>query len=135
MEGEHAARARRGIAFVAEKGFDAGGFVEERERAGSNGLDEVGEILRVVARLLGDAGEQRALLFRLDHADGPAIHEQEVIARAGFQRSFAQRDATTGGGIELPVILNDPAGRGELRVDLLAGALFWGVRHETAGSN
>ncbi len=85
-----------------------------------------------MARLLGDAGKQRALLLRLDHADGLAIHEQEVIARAGFQRRFAQRDATAGRGIELPVILNDPAGRGELRVDLLASALFGRFSHGSA---
>ncbi len=34
MKGEDAARARMRIAFVAEEGFDAGGFVEERKRAG-----------------------------------------------------------------------------------------------------
>ena len=37
MEGEHAAGARCGIAFVAEERFDAGGFVEEREHAGEAG--------------------------------------------------------------------------------------------------
>ncbi len=34
MEGEDAARTRVRVAFVAEVGFDARGFVEERESAG-----------------------------------------------------------------------------------------------------
>ena len=42
MEGEDAAGAGFGIAFVAEKCFDAGGFVQERQRAGRDGLDEGG---------------------------------------------------------------------------------------------
>ena len=36
MKGEDQARARVGIAFAAEKGFDAGGFVKERQLAGQS---------------------------------------------------------------------------------------------------
>ena len=35
MKTEHQPRARLGIAFVAEKSFDAGGFVKKRQRAGA----------------------------------------------------------------------------------------------------
>ena len=47
-----------------------------------------------------------------------------AITCARLERRFTQRDATPGGGIELLVILNDPARRDQLRVDLLAGELF-----------
>ena len=60
---------------------------------------------------------------------GHAVHEQEMVAGAGFERGLAQRDAASGGGVELPVILNDPAAGGELGVDLLAGFLFGCFRH------
>jgi hypothetical protein len=82
-----------------------------------------------MGRLLGDARQERALLLSLGDADGFAVHEQEIIARAGFHRDFAQRDAASTGGIERPVVLNDPAAGDELRVDLPAGELFRGIRH------
>ena len=129
MEGEHAARARRGIAFVAEKGFDAGGFVEERERAGKAGGEKGREACGVAPRLVGDDGERGANLLCLNHAESFPIHEQQVIARAGRERDFAQRDAATSGKVHLLVILNDPAAGRELRVDLLAGQLLRGFRH------
>jgi len=75
------------------------------------GLDEIRQIFRVMVGLLGDAGEQGALLFRLIDADRLAVHQQEAIAGAGFERGFAQRDTASGGRIELPVILNHPAVR------------------------
>src|SRR5205809_127644 len=55
MEGEHSARARFRIAFVAEEGFDAGGFVKEGQHARRVRLDEVWKILGVMGRLLGGA--------------------------------------------------------------------------------
>ena len=121
---KHAAGPWFGIAFIAEEGFNAGGFVEERQRAERDGLNELGQVLGVVAGLLGDAREQRAFFLGLGDADRLPIQEQEVITCAGFERRFTQRDATPGGGIELLVILNDPARRDQLRVDLLAGELF-----------
>lgn len=83
-----------------------------------------------MAGLLGNARQQCALLFGFGNSDSFAVYEQEVIAGAGFERCFAQGDAASGGGVELLVLLNDPATRGELRVDLLAGELFWSqIRH------
>ncbi len=54
------------------------------------------------------------------------LNSRSVSTTTGFERRFAQGDAAPGGGIELFVILNDPTRRNELRVNLLAGELFWG---------
>ena len=130
MEREDAAGTRSGITFVTEKGFDAGGFVKERQRTGREGLDEVGQILRVMAGLFSDARQECALFLGFGDPDGVTIHEQEIVTRTGFERHFAQGNAAADGGIELPVILHDPPAGGELRVDLLAGELFGSqVRH------
>ena len=124
MEREDATRTGRGIAFVAEESLDTGGFVEERERARANGLDEVRQVHRVMSGLLGDARQESAFLLGLNDADPFAIDEQEIVAGAGFQRHFAQRDAASRGRIELFVVLNDPPARNELRVNLPAGKFF-----------
>ena len=121
---EDAAGPGLGVALVAEERFDAGGFVEEGQRAGCDGLNEIRQVLGVMTGLLGDARQESALLLGLGDADGFAVHKQEIIARAGFEGRFAQGDAASGGGIELFVILNNPTARDELRVDLLAGELF-----------
>lgn len=60
----------------------------------------------------------------IDDAGSLPIHEQEVVAGAGLERRFAQRDATPGRRIELFVILNGPATRSKLRVDLTTGKFF-----------
>ena len=57
MEGEDAAGARVRIAFVAEKGLDAGRFVEERQLAGTERGKEIGQILGVEPGLLSDRRE------------------------------------------------------------------------------
>ena len=77
-----------------------------------------------MARLLGDAGEECALLLRFDHARGFAIDQEEVVTRAGLEGSFTNRDAPTRERVELPVVLNQPSGRDELLVDLLASLLL-----------
>lgn len=80
--------------------------------------------------MVGDGGECGADLLRFDDAKGVAIHEQEVIAGTRGERDFAKGNAPTGGEVDGLEILNYPAAGGELRVDLLAGALFGiQVRH------
>jgi hypothetical protein len=63
---------------------------------------------------------RKSSLYRLP------VDEQQVIARARRWRDFTQRYATCGGEIYRLVILDDPTTRGQLRVDLLTGALFGG---------
>ena len=136
MEREDAAGTRRGIALVTKEGFHTGGLIEKWERTGPGRLNKVGQVLGVVTGLLGDARQERALLLGLGDADRFAVHEQEIVARAGFERRFAQGDAASGGWIELLVVLNEPAARGELRVYLLSGVLFGSqIRHEASDSS
>ena len=133
MKGEDAAGAGSGIAFVAEESFDAGGFVEERERARQPGGEEVGQVAGRAPRLIGDDRERGAFLLRLEHAESHAVHEQEIVTRTGLERHFAQRNPPPCGEVHRLEILHHPAARSELRVDLLAGPLFWRqVRHEAA---
>ncbi len=125
VEHEDAPGPGLGIALVAELGFDARGFVQERQRAVGIGLDVRRQVLRIMPRLFGHAGQQRAGLLGFDHADGLAVHQQKIIARAGFQRNFPQRDAPPGPGIELLVVLDHPAAGGQLSINLLPRLLFW----------
>jgi hypothetical protein len=129
MESEDAARPRCGIARVAEVGFHAGGFVKKRKRAGESGGQKVRQAGGVTSGLVRDSGECRAFLLGFNHAQRLAVHKQQIVTRAGLERRFAQRNAASGGGVKLLVILYDPAARNQLRVDLPAGALLWGFRH------
>ena len=132
MKGEDAAGARVGVTRIAEVGFHAGGFVKKGQCPGCSGGKEVGEAGRVSSGLIGDGGERGAYLLGFNYAESFAVHEEQVIAGTGLERRLAQRDAASGGWIELLVILNDPAARNELRIDLLAGALLRGFRHEAS---
>lgn len=130
MEGEDTAGTRRWIALVAEEGFDAGGFIEEWELARNSGGQEFGQAVCVTRGLLGDGRERGAFLFRFDDTERVAVHQHQVIAGPGGKRHLAHRDPPACGEIQCLVILNDPARRDELRVDLLTGELFWGqLRH------
>ena len=124
MKREDAAGTWGGIAFVAKHCFNARGFVEERQRAGRDGLYEIRQVHRVMGGLLGNASQQHTYFFCLNYSDGFSVHEQKIIAGTGFKRRFAQRDAGSGGRTELLVVLNDPAAGNELCIDLLPGALF-----------
>jgi hypothetical protein len=44
-----------------------------------------------------------------DDADRFAVHQQQIITRAGGQRHFTRGYAGTGGEVQRLVILNDPA--------------------------
>jgi uncharacterized protein with HEPN domain len=82
-----------------------------------------------VGRALGtDALEQHArrLVVRvLRHQfarKGGAVDEQEIVGLAGAQRELAHRDAAAGRAVQLVAVLQDPAGRLQLAVDLIARA-------------
>jgi len=59
-----------------------------------------------------------------------AINDEKVIAAARFEVDFAESNAARRSEIQRLVILNDPTRRDEHRVDLLAGELFRGFRHD-----
>lgn len=126
MEIVDAARARLGVAVVAEVGLDAGRFVDERERTGGDGGERFGQVRRVVAGLIGHAGKGDALFFRLDDTDGLPVDDEQVVTRAGFQRHFAKDDTARRAEVQFFVILHDPAGGDEIGVDGDAGFGFRG---------
>ncbi len=121
VEREHATRARLGIAFIAKESFNASGFVQERKRSGQSGSQKVRQTGSVTTRLIGNGRKRGSLLFGLDNSHGLSIDKQQVIARPGFERDFPDDDAAPGGEVQRPVILKDPAGRGEHLVDSLPG--------------
>jgi hypothetical protein len=79
MEPEHRPARRIGIERVGEPGLDAGGLVREGERALERRGDVVGKAVEVLARLPGDPGERLPLLLGLDHTDGTAVDEEQVV--------------------------------------------------------
>jgi hypothetical protein len=86
VKGEDAAGAGLGIALVAKERLDAGGFVGEGDlfRAGQEIREEVREVFAVVGALLGDGRKRGALLLGLDHAEGNAVDEEEIVAATGL---------------------------------------------------
>ncbi len=128
MEGEDSTRPRVRIAFVAEVGLDAGGFVEERQLAAQVAAQEVREIFRIAAGLVGDGREMRSCFFGFDDADRFAINQQEVVAATFLQPDFTNCDSFARGEVELLVVLNDPTSAREDGINLLSGELFGG-RH------
>ena len=107
MKTEHATGTRLRIAFIAEERFDASRFVIERKPVG--GLEEIGKVLAIMGGLVSHGGERHADFLGFNHANGLAIHQQQVIAAARFQGNFAKSDAAGGAKVNVFVILDDPA--------------------------
>ena len=84
--------------------------------AGKLFLQKVRQIFAVMAGLIGYRREERALIFRLYDAERFAIHEQQIIATARFERDFAESNAAGCGRIVLLVILHRPAAGKELLI-------------------
>ena len=73
--------------------------------------------------------------FCLDDPDRPLADEENVIGGAGVSLIFPNRDAGAGPEVDLPVVLNRPAGFTQPLVDhvprCLLGCLV-GVRHHSS---
>ena len=104
MERKHPAGAGFGIAFVAKEGFNSGGFVKKRQRGTPAGglARKSGRFFAVMAGLFGDTRKSGAGLLGLDDADGFAVHEEQVIARAGLEGNLPKRDAAASREINCP---------------------------------
>jgi hypothetical protein len=114
VEGEDVAGAWLGVEAVAEVRFGAGRFVDEGQRPAPC-RQAARQALRITRRLDLDASERRAPLLGFDDAGGPAIDVQQVVGKAvpGFEREFAQRDATRGVDVGRGNVLHRPAGGGQ----------------------
>ncbi|RMG96330.1 MAG: hypothetical protein D6706_10370, partial [Chloroflexi bacterium] len=98
-------------------------FVQKGEGQGDVG-DAGRQSFGVAGGLVGDGGQGNAFLFCFDHADGFAIHKEQVVGKAGLQGKFAHSDAASGVQVYLATVLHDPAAGGQLAVNVLAGAGF-----------
>lgn len=125
MESENFAGARFRIALIGEAGDDAGGFVEEGEWLAAV-LDPFQFGDGVILRLVFDGGDvlTERFLFRLDHTDGFAIHEEHIIGRTGVSVVFPDRLTRALGWINGIFILHVPARGAKLRINLVAGHLL-----------
>lgn len=123
VERKDAARAGRGIALIAEAGFNAGGLVDE----GGLAAVERGVFLDVVDVPLGlvfNRGKNGPFRLCFDHADSLAIHEEHVVHGTGGGRVFPNRLSSSRAGVHRLVILHNPTRSHELPVDVLTCGLF-----------
>ena len=125
VEPEHPPSGRFRIHAAGEPGLVAGRLVAVGqaavEQVGGQGVGQVGLVLD---RLPLHARERRALLLRLDDADGLAVHEQHVVGRTGVGDELPDRDPGAGVEVHRLVVLHHPAGRGQHRVDPNTGTLL-----------
>ncbi|KYC51213.1 MAG: hypothetical protein AMQ22_01349 [Candidatus Methanofastidiosum methylothiophilum] len=127
VEREDAARARVGVALVPEERLGAGALVGEPEpvlvkRQG------VGNAALVLAGLVRHAGQGRALGLGFDDPAGLAVHEYDVVRRAGFQRELPHDHAGSGAEVDEQPVLHYPAGGFEQLIYSLTSPLFRGHR-------
>ena len=129
MKREDVAGARLGVEAVGEVGFDAGGFVGERQRAAPRG-QSIGQALGVSLRLGLDAGERGAFLLRFDDARGPSVDVEQVVGKTvtRFQGKVSDRNAPIRQDVRVALIAHCPARLGEQPVDVFSGFIFGG-RH------
>ena len=79
----------------------------------------------IALALFGDAGEGGAFFFRFDEAKGFAVDKEHVVGGAAFGLNFTHGHAKGGEKVEFIGVLNRPACSHKLRVDYVAGFLFW----------
>ena len=119
MEGEHPATGRNRVQPAGEARLRTRGLVAERQRPVHL---ERGQLLRVgrliLAGLRLHAGEGAARLLGLDHPDGLAIHEQDVISRTRLRRHLPNRHALSCGHRGVLVVLHHPPAGFKLGINL-----------------
>lgn len=133
---EDLAAPRVRVETVGELGHFAGRFVGERKRALPGG-DPLVQSFGVLPGLESDALERVARRLGFDDADGPPLDVEEVVGEAALrfavllplERVLPDGHAGACVDVHVAVVLNGPARRHELAVDLLAGALFRGQGH------
>ena len=88
------------------------------------GGQQLGQAVRVLARLGLDPGEGVPLGLGLHDPEGLAVGVEQVVGGAGLQGELADGHADGGVEVHVGVVLHRPAGLGEQLVDALAGLLL-----------
>lgn len=126
VEMEDVAGTGMWIALVPEPDLVVGGLEQERQglAIGHPALDVFALGGGITGRLFGNTAQLSALALGLDNAAGTAIDEQHVIRRAGVGVHFTDGDPQRLIEVELLPVLNGPACRCELLINLFAGDSF-----------
>jgi len=138
VKGENLAGSWLRISLIGEPGEDTGRLVEKGQRH-AGVLDPFQLRGRVIPGLLLDGGQilPERLFFRLDHPDGAAFHEEDVVGRTGIGRVFPNRLADALMELDRALVLHHPSRGAELIIDAVArdllGILVRG-RHERVGN-
>ena len=127
VEREHAARAVERIGAVGEQDFGARRLIVEPQRIAPP-RQRLAGLRLVAARLLGDAGQCGPRRLGLDDAARLARDEQQIVARAGRQRVFADGHAQGGATVQVGTVLDHPTRRLQLSVNHASGEGLW-CRH------
>jgi len=125
MKTEHHPRPWLGIAFIAEKCFNAGGFVKKRQRPGQPSGQKIGQAGGVATRLFGHGGKLGALALGLNHPNWFAVYEQQVITGSRLEWHLAHGNTAPNREVDGLVILNDPPRRDEHRINPSSGRSLW----------
>jgi len=123
MECEDPSASGVGIQAVGELRLHTRALVVERQRAGIDG-DVLGEAIEILQRLDFDSGEGVTLRLGLNGPQGLAVDVEQVVGVTGGQRELADGDAGRGRDVHLLEVLDDPARRRELLVNLQPGFVF-----------
>ena len=123
--GGDAARLRVGVEAVDEAGFDPGAEVEEREWVHGR-VEPGGEPGGVLVGLQFHVGQRVASGFGLEHADGLAVHEEQVVGEAvpGRHLELPHGHARRGGEVHRRAVLDGPPRGFQRGVDSDPGLLF-----------
>lgn len=124
--------ARRRVEAIREVRDRTVGLEQEGKRVAVRGK-VLGKTGGVLGRLGLDPGES-ALGLRFDCTHCLPVEVEQVVgeAEASLHLKLAHGDAATCGDVQFVSALDDPAGRGEVQVDLTPGFLFGGLRHRLA---
>ena len=132
-EVEDRAAPRHRVEPVGEVGYGAVGLEQERQGDAIH-VEPVGDA-RGILRRLGFHPGQGSLRLGFDGAGDRAVYVEQVVggAEPGLHGELAHGDAGARGEVELLLVLDQPARRLEVGVDIAARPLLGSIAHVTVG--
>lgn len=86
-----------------------------------------GEPIQILRRLRFNADQGMPGRLGFDDTDRLAVGVQQIVGEPGFEREFGDRDPPPSRQVQVGIVLNDPAGGHEPRINPLPGLLFGGI--------